>query len=530
MEEWLRDESEFASALSEEQTLRYIRMTCQTDDPVREEAYLEFVEKFEPVVKRGMFELDKKFLSSKPRKELPHDKFWVLNRQRENNVALFREENVELEKEETKLGQRYQKITGAWTVTYDGSEKTVQQMAQYLDQTDRGVREKTWKLTEERRSKDWEVLDKLYDEMLAVRKKIASNAGFDNFRDYMFGKLNRFDYSPKDCLRYHEAIEAHIVPLMRQIDEARRAKLEIEPLRPWDLNVDPEGRKPLRPFKNSLELVNGCTRIFETIHPDLARNFRIMAKFNLLDLESRKGKAPGGYNSELMEVRFPFIFMNSVGRESDLRTLLHESGHAFHVFATRKTDLHYQYREHGIPIEFAEVASQAMDLMGGEHLKGIFYDEEEARRSRREHAESVVKLLAWVATIDAFQHWVYTNPGHSVEDRRDYWAGLRKRFGGGDSYAGYEDIWRSRWQRQLHLYLVPFYYIEYGIALLGALGIWTRYKRDPEGALDAYIHALALGGSKPLPELFKAAGVPFDFGPGTVEPHARELRSILIAH
>jgi oligoendopeptidase F len=345
----------------------------------------------------------------------------------------------------------------------------------------------------------------------------------------MFRKLARFDYTPKECFQYHEAIEKHIVPLMREIDEERRDKLGVDPLRPWDMAVDPEGRQPLRPFKTAKELIHGCKGVFESIHPEFAKNFGQMAELNLLDLESRKGKAPGGYNSELMEVRLPFIFMNGVGRDIDLRTMLHESGHAFHVFATRNANLHHLYREHGIPIEFAEVASQAMDLIAGEHLEGIFYNPQEAKRSMREQAKYIPKLLAWVATIDSFQHWIYTHPGHSRGERREYWVRLRERFGGLESYEGYEDVWRSRWQRQLHLYLVPFYYIEYGIALLGALGVWSRYRKDPKGAIESYKRALSLGGSKPLPELFQTAGVPFDFGPKTVEPYARELRSILRA-
>ncbi len=527
LERWLEDESELASAIAEEQSLRYIRMTCQTDDESREKAYLDFVERAEPEVKLGLFELDKKYLAARSRKELPQDKYFVLDRRRENSAALFREENVELEKEETKLGQKYQKITGATTVTYDGSEKTMQQMARYLEETDRGVREKTWKLSEERRLKDRDTLDEIYDELLGLRAKIAKNAGFDNYRDYIFKKLARFDYTPENCFKYHEAVEKHIVPLIRAIDEERAEKIGESPLRPWDLLVDPEGKPPLRPFKTATELVEGCKQIFSKMHADFARDFGRMAAMSLLDLESRKGKAPGGYNTELMEVRFPFIFMNGVGRDTDLRTILHESGHAFHVFATRNTNLHFLYRGEGVPTEFAEVASQAMELMAGEHLEGTFYDRERAKRSMREHLVDSVKLLAWVATIDAFQHWVYTNPGHSSEERREFWVKLKQRFGGLESYEGYEDMWESRWQRQLHLYLVPFYYIEYGIAMLGALGLWTRYRRDRKGAIDSYRRSLTLGGSRPLPELFKTAGVPFDFGPGTVEPYARELGSIL---
>ena len=528
LEKWLEHESELLAAVNEEEALRYIRMTCQTDDPAREKAFLDFIERVEPEVKLRSFQLDQKYLALSARKELDHDRFAVMDRRKENAVSIFREENVELEKEDTKIGQKYQKITGAWTVLYNGEERTVQQMAKFLDEPDRPVREKTWLLAEERRFKDHEELNRIYDELLRIRAKIAKNAGFDSFRDFMFRKLNRFDYTPEDCLQFHVAIERHIVPLARELDQERKRKLGVEILRPWDMAVDPENRPPLRPFRDSRELVEKSAVVFDRVNPELGKNFRRMSKLNLLDLDSRKGKAPGGYNQELPEVRFPFIFMNSVGRETDMRTMLHEAGHAFHGFATRDSGLLYQQRGAGTPIEFAEVASQSMEFLGGEHLEGVFYNHADYARAKRDHLIAEIKLLPWVATIDAFQHWIYTHPGHSVTDREDYWVRLKERFGGGDSWQGYDQFWRSRWQRQLHLYEVPFYYIEYGISLLGALGVWYNYRKDPAKAVRAYREALALGGSKPLPTLFQTAGVPFDFGPKTIEPYARELRSILL--
>ena len=528
LEKWLDHESELLSAVGEEQCLRYILMTCQTDDPVRERAHLDFIENIEPVVKQRSFELDRKFLASTARKELARDRFATLDRRKENNVSIFREENVELEKEDAKIAQRYQKVTGAWTVLYSGEERTIQQISKFLEDTDRMVREKTWLLAEERRFRDHDVLNQIYDEQLVLRARIAENAGFDNFRDFMFRKLNRFDYTPADCVQFHDAVEKHIVPLARELDKERKEKLNVDPLRPWDTVVDPDNRPPLRPFKDSGELTGKSATVFDRLDPELAKDFRRMTRLNLLDLDSRKGKAPGGYNYELTEVRLPFIFMNSVGREGDMRTLLHESGHAFHVFATRDGNLHYQIRSENIPTEFAEVASQAMELLAGEHLEGIFYDKADYARSKREHLIGVVKLLSWVATIDAFQQWVYTHRGHSVPERQDYWVQLKQRFGGGDDWQGYEPYWRSRWQRQLHLYLYPFYYIEYGIAMLGALGVWYNYRNNRQKAVKAYREALALGGSRPLPVLFQTAGVPFDFGPRTIEPYARELRQILL--
>jgi oligoendopeptidase F len=530
LEKWLRDESELASAISEEQALRYARMTCQTDDPDREKAYLFFVENVEPEAKIGFSQLDRKYVQTPARKSLPHDQYFVLDRKMENNVAIFREENVELEKEETKLAQTFQKTAGAMTVQYDGQERTMQQMARYLEETDRTVREKTWLLSEQRRAKDRDALDDIYDQLIALRQKIAKNAGFDNYRDYIFRKKERFDYTPEDCFHYHEAIEKYIVPLMHELDKERSQGLKLDLLRPWDMAVDPKGRPPLHPFKTTPELIEGCAKVFDHVNREFAAKLRKMSSLNLLDLDSRKGKAPGGYNMEMAEIRLPFIFMNSVGRDGDVWTLLHESGHAFHVFATRDKGFPYHYRSENIPLEIAEVASQAMEIIGGEHLEGTFYNKEDAARSKREHLASVVKLLAWIATIDSFQHWIYTHPNHTRDERRDQWIKIRKRFGGAESWNGYEDFQRSQWQRQLHLFEVPFYYIEYGIAFMGALGLWTRYRKDPKGAVTVYQRALALGASKPLPEIFKAADLPFDFGPKTIEPYARELRHDLLQH
>ncbi len=535
LEGWLMDEAELAQALSQERTARYVRMTCQTDDAEREKAYLFFVENIEPLAKLRFSNLDKKFLSAPARKGLPHDRFFVLDRKRQNNDTLFRPANVELEKEEAKLAQAYEKTIGAMTTVYDGKERTMQQLAKYLDEVDRRVRQETWLLGEERRQKDREALDKLYDHLIQLRQKIAENAGFDNYRDYIFPKKERFDYTPQDCMRFHDAVEQYIVPLLKELDEERKKGLAVEPLRPFDMAVDPKNHPALRPFTTATELIQGCAKIFDRVDPEFGRKLRRMAELKLLDLDSRKGKAPGGYSYELAEARLPFIFMNAAGMDLDVWILLHEAGHAFQTFATREANLPYCYRapalllegQGALPIEMAEVASQGMEIIGGEHLEGSFYTKEDAARSRREHFATIVTRLAWIATIDAFQHWVYTNPGHSHEEREEQWLKSRKRFGGLESWEGYENYQRSRWQRQLHLYNFPFYYIEYGISLLGALGLWTRYRKEPKAAIAAYKRALPLGGSRPLPELYKAADLPFDFGPNTVGPYARELKQVL---
>jgi oligoendopeptidase F len=528
LERWLLDWSELEAALDEEGTIRYIRMTCQTDDPERERAYLEFIEEIEPKAKPRFQRLRERYVQSPARGELastPASFYYVLDRSIANQVALFREENVPLEKEEAKLAQQYQKVSGAMTVYFRGKEQTLQQMARYLEEPERRIRRAAWELIEERRLEDREKIDEIYDELLALREQIARNAGFSNYRDYAFRRRERFDYTPEDCLRFHRAVEEEIVPLMRELQRRRQKELGYKCLRPWDLLVDPAGRPPLRPFKAAEELVQGCEEVFSRVGEELGRAFRRLRGLGLLDLESRKGKAPGAYSAPLAEKRLPFIFANAVGRDDDLRTMLHESGHAFHTLAAREQPL-YHYRH--APLEFAEVASMGMELLGGEHLEVFYRRRDEAIRSKREHLERIVRLLPWIATIDAFQHWIYTHPGHSRRERKEQWLELRRRFGGLESWEGYEEALENQWQRQIHLFEYPFYYIEYGIAQLGALGVWRNAKTDPKGAVAAYLRALGLGGSRPLPELFQAAGLQFDFSSGTVAGAARALRAELL--
>ncbi len=523
LERWLLDWSELSSAIYEERIVRYIRMTCQTDDAALEKAYLDWVEKVEPRIKQANNRLDRKYAVSQARSQLPRERYAVWDRSIENRAALFREENVPLEIEAAKLAQRYTKVSGAMTVEFQGREHTLPQMVRYLEEPDRALRQQAWELVAARRLRDRDELGQIYDDLLALRQQIARHADFENFRDYAFRQRERFDYTPDDCFRFHQAVEAHVVPLMRALQERRRQTMGLATLRPWDLYVDPEGRPPLRPFDTADKLTSGCAAIFEQVDAELADHFGRMMELRLLDLESRKGKGPGGYQEDLTEHRLPFIFMNAVGRDRDVRVLLHEGGHAFNMFAARSQPLH-AYRQP--PIEFAEVASMSMELLGGEHL-GAFYPPEEAARSKREHLEGIVTFLPWCATIDAFQHWIYTHPAHSQAEREACWLELHRRFGGIESWEGYEPSLRSMWQRQLHLYEYPFYYIEYGIAQLGALSVWRNSRKDWRSAVEAYKRALALGGSRPLPELFEAAGVRFDFGPDNLSRIIESLQAEL---
>lgn len=520
LEEWLLRWSELRSALDEEEAVRYILMTCQTDEAEREKAYLSFVEEVLPIIRPAEHRLAKQFLSRPGVNDLRRERYAVLLRDLKNEVEIFREENVPLQTEEAKLSQLYQKIAGAMTVNFEGREQTLQQMSVYLERPDRPLRQAAWENIAERRLRDRDELNRLFNEMLKLRGQIARNAGFANYRDYAFRLRGRFDYGVPECERFHEAVEEVVTPFFRERQERRRQRMKLDRLRPWDLTCDPLGRPPLSPFATAGDLIKKAQKIFSRLDSKLGRQFKFMADHQLLDLISRKGKAPGGYSHSLEELRVPFIFMNAVGLDDDVRTLLHEAGHSFHTMAVREEPLIF-YRH--APLEFAEVASMGMEFLAGDYLDE-FYSPPDFSRSREDHLEGVISLFGWIATVDAFQHWIYTHPGHSDQERDQAWLELRKRFGGIEDWSGYEPAQASNWHRQIHIFEYPFYYIEYGIAELGALQLWRRARADKTAALRDYRAGLALGGSRPLPQLFAAAGIRFDMSREILEPLIREVK------
>lgn len=522
-ERWLLDWGELSAAIDEESSRRYIAMTCHTDDAEAKKVFLDFVEHVEPQLKPRQFKLSQIFLAHPLRSQLPTRRYEVLDRDTKVHVELFRQENVPLETEETKLGQRYQEITGSLTVKFRGEEKTLPQMAKFLEEPDRALRQEAWELVANRRLQETEKFEDIFDQMVKLREKIAANAGFPNYLDYAFRARGRFDYTPADCRQFHAAVETEIMPVVRELQTARRQQLQLSSLRPWDAEVDPFNRPPLKPFSDVAQMVSRTQNIFDRLDGTLAGGFQKMRDLHLLDLDNRKGKAPGGYQCSLNESRLPFIFMNAVGVQRDVETMLHEAGHAFHALATRPEPI-YSYRH--APIEFCEVASMSMELLGNEHLEE-FYTTPEADRARRTHLEGIVKFFPWMATVDAFQHWLYTHLGHTRAERSAAWLALMDRFGGLADWSGYEKARANLWHRQLHIFLHPFYYVEYGIAQLGALQVWANSRRDKAGALRAYQQALALGGSRPLPELFQAAGCRLEFTAKTIHPLVKLVKEEL---
>ena len=542
LEKWLLDWSELNAALDEEASRRYIAMTCHTDHPGAEQAYLHFVEQVEPQLKPRQFALERIYVAHPARAELlelavpfsggsddPQElrlclrlelqqpRYAVFDRDVKNHVALFRPENVALETEEAKLCQQYQKLIGAQTVTFRREEKTLVQMGRYLEEPDRALRQEAWQLVAQRRLADVDKCEEIFDQLIQLRTQIARNAGFANYRDYAFRQKGRFDYTPENCFQFHDAVESEIMPAVREIQRKRQQQLQLKKLRPWDLAVDPQNRPPLKPFADVGELVERTQKIFNRLDADLAADFRELQDLKLLDLDNRKGKAPGGYQQNLSEARVPFIFMNAIGLQRDVETLLHEAGHAFHAQAARHENL-YPYRS--APIEFCEVASMSMELLGNEFLEE-FYSTPEANRARKTHLEGIIGFFPWMATVDAFQHWIYTHANHTRAERKSAYLKILERFGGDVDWSGYEEMRAHSWHRQLHIFIHPFYYVEYGIAQLGALQVWANSKADKTKALNDYKKSLALGGSRPLPELFAAAGCKFQFDAATIHPLIR---------
>lgn len=511
---WILRWSEVDSVLSEVSCRRYVKMTCNTADQVAAKAYSDFVENISPVQQKYSDLLNKKLVAH-PALDALKPEFECFFKNVQVSLELFNEKNIPLETKEQIEIQDYQKITGAMSVEYDGETRTLQQMNKYLELADRAKREDAFRTIWNRRLQDSEKLDEAYTKMFNLRNEIARNAGCKDFIEYIFKAKGRFDYSPADCKMFHESIEKLILPIQRKIYAKRKELMKLDTLRPWDINVDPLNRDPLKPFKNGSELIEKCDRIFEGLNRKAGAWARQMQAEGLIDPESRLGKAPGGYQIGFDETRLPFIFMNAAGTDRDIYTLLHESGHSFHQFAMAKQPI-VAYRD--IMAEFAEVASMSMELIGQSGIGQFYPNPADAARSRQNSLEDVIWLFPWVASIDSFQHELYARPNHTVKDRHDIWLSIMDRFDTGIDYTGLEDVRSNFWQKQLHLFECPFYYVEYGIAQLGALQVWANFKRDPEKAFDMLFKAEALGSSRPLPELFSTAGINFDFSPRTIEP------------
>ena len=502
---WLDDWAEITNLIDESNTRLNVAMTVDTTDEETEKRYNAYLENIMQPARVAEQKLKEKLIAS----GLEPEGFQIRLRNMRTEAELFREENVPLFTQESKLGTEYDKIVGAQTVQWEGEERTISQMGPIFLETDREKREQAWRLVAERQLADREALNELWTRFLPLRRDIAGNADMPDYRAYRWRDFQRFDYSPEDCLRFHDAIEEVVVPAASRIFERQRQRLGVETLRPWDTEVDAEARPPLHPFTEIDTLNEKSSAIFHKVDPRLGEYYDVMQREKLLDLDNRKGKAPGGYCTYFAVAKRPFIFMNAVGLHNDVQTLLHEGGHAFHAFEESKLPLFQRFAF--APIEFCEVASMGMEHIAGRYLaesEGGFYSEADAARARIEHLESDLIFWPYMAVVDAFQHWVYTHPEDAMNPANcdAQWSALWDRFKPGIDYSGLEDNKVTGWQRKLHIFQIPFYYVDYGIAQLGAVQVWRNSLHDQPKAIGDYLHALSLGGTKSLPQLFSAAG------------------------
>ncbi len=523
---WLSRWSDLEKIIAEAIAVASRAKSEDTTDEVAERSFRYLIEEIQPKAQVAAQALKLKLLAV-PGFE-PGPEHAELLRRFRNEADLFREANVPLQAELTVLVSEYDKIVGVMSVVIDGVELTLQQAEQRLLDPDRAVRETAWRAVHSRWLEDRAALDELFLKQLSLRRQLARNADLPDYRAFVWREYGRFDYSPDDCLTFHDAIEAEIIPLASRLLEMRREQLGIARLRPWDLGVDPASRPALQPFTDVAELEAGAARIFEQVDPELGVQFARL-RDGFLDLGSRKGKAPSGYCSFFPVTGMPYIFLNAVGTHSDVQFLLHEGGHAFHALAS--SEHHDLIWNHWAPMEFTEVGSMAMELLAAPYFeaeRGGFYTTEEAARARREHLEGIVQFLPYMAVVDAFQHWIYAEAPLDVTaaDLDAKWDELWKRFRPGVDWSGLEAERMTGWHRKVHIFTAPFYYIEYGLAQLGALQIWRNALENQAAALRAYRRALALGNTRPLPELFQAAGARLAFDRGTVG----ELAALIAAH
>lgn len=509
LEDWLLDRSELDAFVSESFAWRYINISSDSHNKQAQESYQYAIQELSPRIADYTFKLNSKLVNHPLRDQLDPTRFGIYLRAIKNLVELFREENVDLETQVQLESKQHGKIFSEMTVGINEVHLTLQKASALLEEPDRNYREEVYHKINKRILQDASNLENLYDNLLDKRHQIAVNAGFDNFRDYRFRKLGRFDYTPAECTDFHDSIRDEILPLVDQLYAYRKEDLGLDSLRPWDLHVDTSGLKPLRPFKNMEDLVQKASICLQRVHPQFGDVLRQMREMGHLDLDSRPGKRPGGYNMPLLLTGVPFIFMNASRSLGDMRTLLHECGHAVHSYLTRDLPLSFTRR---VPSEVAELAAMSMELLTMDHWDVFFDDKEALRRARLQQLENVLKVLPWIATIDKFQHWVYTHPKHTQAERTQTWLEYFREFNSSHiDHGGLEDYEAHLWHKQLHLFEVPFYYIEYGIAQLGAIAIWQQYRQHPARTVERYRTALRLGYTRSIREIYDAAGIEFNF-------------------
>jgi oligoendopeptidase F len=511
----LFDVSELQAVIDEDLAWRYIKMTIDTTKKELSDDYSLFVTEIQPNIAPESDLLNKKILTLSALSKENTNAFAIYLKNIKKEIEIYREENIALISEIQSESQRYGAIAGQMNIEYKGETITLQKASQELKNTDRKIREEVYHLVKNKRIADKEKLNDLFTKLTELRNKVALNAGFKNYRDYKFVELGRFDYNVNDCFDFHNSIKRQIKPIANQLLQERKNALGLEHLKPWDLAVDTSGKLPLKPFATGKDLIEKSISVFTKVDPYFGECLVTMQKMGHLDLESKNGKAPGGYNYPLAETGVPFIFMNAVGSQSDMVTMMHEGGHAIHSFLSENLEI-TAYKN--CPMEVAELASMSMELITMEYWDEFYTDKKELERAKKDQLQGLLSILPWIAIVDKFQHWIYENPTHSFTERELKWKEIYTDLSDDVvDWDGEQDALLNMWQKQLHIYEVPFYYIEYGMAQLGAIAVWKNYKENPKMAIENFKKALSLGYTENIKTIYKTAGIAFDFSENYIE-------------
>ncbi|MGB1248009.1 MAG: M3 family oligoendopeptidase [Chitinophagales bacterium] len=510
MMQWLKDSSELSSVIGEDMRWRYVKTSIDTTDTVAQENLEFFYKEINPHLAMVSNRLNQKLNDSPFKKDLiENEDYHNFIKGLEMDLELFCEENIPIQQKLNIKTEEYSQITGQWTIEHEGENLTFQQAGALMKKTDRALRESVFRKMTDRRIKDVEALDTLFNELKEMRNQVAINAGYENYRDYMFDSKHRFDYTPQDCMDFQNSVAECVVPVLDGIAKQRQEEMGLDTLRPWDMAVDAKGRTPLNPFATTEEFVDKSVDCLSDVDTYFGERIAIMNEMNYLDLESRGGKAPGGYNMGLPEIGVPFIFMNHAKSEGDVRVMVHEAGHAVHTFLAHP--LQFDFLK-DFPMEVAELASMSMELFTLENWETFYPNEDDLKRAKKNHLVGLLGTLPGVGRGDEFQHWMYLNPNHTTEERHEKWMELDKKYSSQVvDYSEFEESSKSAYQRILHFYQVPFYYIEYGFAQLGAIAMWRNYKQNPDKTIAQYKTALKMGYTRSIPEIYEAAGIKFDF-------------------
>lgn len=523
--QWIKDRSELTAIVRNDYGWRYIHTSCDTINENHTKAYQFYIKEINPNVIKYDAILNKKLVASPFTADLDKSIFEIYLRNIEAGIQFFTEKNIPLFSKERLVAQKSSNIRASLSIEHEGKELTLQQAQQLLTNQDRSIRETIYKKMEAARSERVQEMDDIFDELMKIRHQIGINAGFENYKDYKFAALNRFDYTPQDCRVFHQAVEEEVVPLLGELRKKHQANLGLDTLRSWDLQVDPKQLPAIKPFSGEQDMIDKSIGALTDLDPFFGQCMQVLASKGNLDLETRKGKRPGGYNMTLPESGVPFIFMNSANSISDMRTMMHEAGHSVHSILMQQLTL---TRDKRPPAEVAELAAMSMELLTMDYWDNFIDNKRDLIRAKIWELSGILRILPWIATVDHFQHWLYTNPTHTQEERYATWLSIHSKYEATNmDWTGIEDIQARLWQKQLHLYEYPFYYVEYGIAQLGAIAIWKNYKENPAKAIEQYIAALKLGNTRNIKTIYQTAGIEFNFSKSYIKELMQFLQSEL---